>query len=499
MSREQLPTVFALDFGTSSLKAGLIDLEGNLLWSGRRVFPQVPNYHNWHTSQWLFAMEELLSDFSTFAGTRSRPNASAPEMRSSAGTRTRAPNARASRAPLIPNAISISGNGPSLVMLSSQYADQRRAHWPVLLWMTSANLSIEGGKSMYLPKINYLREHDPAGFKKTCRFLSTAEYITWVLCGSECAISPTEEFSEYIWTEQSLKTYGLSSSLFPAYRRPGEVIGTVDRTGADVSGLPEGLPVICSSSDFLMSLLGTGVIEDGLCCDRAGTSEGINYCSRKAPRFPQPRMRRHVQLIPHLREGYYNIAGILSGTGRIFEWFRQISHQQDVSYIDMMKKVLAVSGSVPQFFPSVHTIDDWEFNGGIFAGLQPNHGSAECGLAIINAIAFGIRMTLERMNALGCAITSMRSCGGQAKNDLWCQMKADISSTRIEVPRIEDAELTGSAIMGFIGLGYFASLTEGVEGLVTIAKHFEPNPLKHEEYTEQYHHWMKSWNDHAAP
>lgn len=454
--------IFALDFGTSSLKAGLIGPGGNLLWSSSRVFPQVPDYSNWHSNQWLFTLEQVFSEFNR---DRERLNLDHPE------------------------GVVVSGNGPTMVLLGKNYSKQRRGNWPVLLWMTSPDEAMEGEPSFYLPKLNHVSSSDPGLFQDTTRVMSGPEYISWVISGSEHTISPHGEFQPYIWTGDSVRNYGFPPELFPPFVRPGTVTGEVDGVGSAITGLREGTPVIAGGSDFFMSLLGTGVIEEGLTCDRAGTSEGINYCSASPVDNP------HLRTLPHIIEGKYNVAGILSSTGRMFEWFRTFSHQRSTSYQEMMEAISRVSldAPAPWFFPSVHHGSSWDFKGGIFAGLQPEHSSAELGRAVVHAIGFSIRSALEYLSGENCMVNEMRSCGGQAKNPLWCQMKADITGVRILVPRIKDAELSGCAVLGYSALGRFSGIAEAVEGLVSIEHVYEPDAGRSRQYQKKYIAWRESY------
>lgn len=454
--------ILSLDFGTSSVKAGLIDETGTLLWSDQQVFPQVPNYENWETNQWLYSLEKLFAVLGRNIADGEIPH---------------------------PDAVVVSGNGPTLVALGENYPDRRLSSWPVLLWMTAPDLRIGGEQSFYLPKVNWLKHHNPGFLAKTRRFISGPEYISWLLSGEEVSITPHDGFTGFLWNDAGLAAYGLSPDLFPPFVEVGASVGKIDRRGADMSWLKEGTPLFAGGSDFLMSLLGTGVIEPGLTCDRAGTSEGINYCSDREVLSPE------LRTLPHIISGYYNVAGILSSTGRMFEWFRSFSHQREISYMEMMKRIDAADGgqSAPWFFPSMHRDSSWDFKGGIFTGLQPEHSSAQLGRAVVNAIGFSIRSALEYLDHEGCTVDVMRSCGGQAKNELWCQMKADIAGTSIEVPVIKDAELTGGAVLGFYGLGLHDEISSSARELVRIEKRFDPGEERREEYRQKYLAWKESY------
>ncbi len=455
-------TVLCLDFGTSSVKAGIIDSGGGLLWTGNQVFPRVPDYNNWETNQWLYALEQLFSDLSAV-----RRNGELEH----------------------PDAVVVSGNGPTIAVLGENYADRRLFSWPVLLWMKAPDLRVAGHKSFYLPKINWYRSTESDDFARARRFLSGPEYISWVLSGEEFTVTPHDEFTPFIWNDESIEAYGLNADLFPPFASVGQAVGKIDRRGSEISGLPEGLPLYAGGSDFLMSLLGTGVIEPGLTCDRAGTSEGINYCSDKAVE------NESLRTLPHIIPGRYNVAGILSSTGRMFEWFRTFSHQREISYHEMMERIEAVrsKGPSPYFFPSVHQGNSWDFKGGMFAGLQPEHSSADLGRAVVNAIGYSIRSALEYLRDSSCTVHSMRSCGGQAKNALWCQMKADISGVAIEVPLIKDAELSGCAAVGFYGMGEFSSISEAVGSLVRIESRYEPRAEEVEFHQRNFLAWKESY------
>lgn len=458
-----MATVLSIDFGTSSVKAGLIDHQGRLVWSSGSVFPQIPSYENWQTNQWLYSLEQIFGDFSDARNNRAVPH---------------------------PDAIAVSGNGPTLVALGSDFQQGRRANWPVLLWMNAPDLSIPGNPSFYLPKVHYERQHNPQRYEATTCYISGPEYISWLLSGELCTISPSEEFTRYIWDESQFLAYDLSPGLFPDVIGLGKVIGSIDRTGSRLSGLLEGTPVVSAGSDFLMSLLGTAAVSPGVTCDRAGTSEGINCC------IEQPINHPALRVLPHAIEGLYNAGGILSSTGRMFEWFRTITHQRETSYQQMMQGIREVRPEVsgPWFYPTLQADQCWDFKGGMFSELQPEHNSAHLGRAVVEAIGFSIRANIEYLEESGCSINSMRSCGGQAKNDSWCQMKADITGTTIEVPVIRDAELCGCASMGFLGLGMFSNSVQASVELVTIEKRYEPDMETSDILRSKYLAWRSSYD-----
>ncbi len=448
----QRPIVCAVDIGTSSLKAGLIDSGGSLLAWARVPF-EIEEHgplETWPADSWWQAFVSALHTFQH------------PELIA---------------------AVAISGNGPTVVPIGPQGEALSEAS----LWINRRDKFLAGQSSFFLPKIAWIAEHHPEIFAKTDFFLGCPEYVAYRLTGEKAAFTPSGEFSPYIWEPSGIEAYGFIPEKFPPLVKTGTAVGRVRSAAAVESRLPAGIPVVSTGADFLMSLLGTAVTRAGRTCDRTGTSEGINCCSDR--RIHHPRIR----CLPHAIEGKYNIAGILASTGRIFEWFRSFSNQKHRSYYQMLAEIAEVTPhhDMPYFFPSLHRGAVWEFSGGVFTGLEAHHGAAEMGRAVVNSIGFGIRDLIETIESEGCEIGSLRVSGGQGRNSIWNQMKSDITGKVIEVPRIIDAELTGGAIAAFTHLGLGSTLSEAAEQIVQIDEHYEPDRQVHQSYSEEYAYYTR--------
>ncbi len=383
-------------------------------------------------------------------------------------------------------AVVISGNGPTIVAMDKT----GQALQPSLLWLDPREHRLPDTNSYFLPKAAWLYQHIPLLRRKVKCFLGCPEFLSFQLTGEAVTTTPGEEFSQYIWTPEEIRAYNFNPALFPPFVQPGDFVGRVLPHAAVEFGLPERIPVFAGGSDFLMSLIGTATLEPGRTCDRAGTSEGINYCS--AAKVHDSRLR----CLPHAIDGYYNIAGILSSTGRLFEWFREISGQSNKRYDTMLEEIrsIAHSSAYPWFFPSIKHGAAWEFSRGMFVELGAEHGAAEMGRAVVESIGFAVRESMEILEENDCLIDTVCGCGGQAKNSIWTQMKADICGKAIEVPVIQDAELAGCAAVGFVGLGHYASIPEAAEQIVRIHARYEPRSNEYERYTERYNRYREVYS-----
>jgi xylulokinase len=444
--------VLCVDIGTSSIKAGVVDGRGSLLWWHREAFGSQANqtFGDWHAERWVKALQSLFGRIDRH---------------------------------LEIGAVVISGNGPTLVPVG---VDGRPVA-PVLHWIDTREERVAGQASFFLPKARWFMKHCPEAYEATSRFLSCPDFINRELTGESVSVLPSLDFIKYHWDPDAISAYGLDSGLFPDHIMTGDRIGEVSKAASSRYGIPAKIPVFAGGSDFLMAILGTAAIRNGRTCDRAGTSEGINHCSNV------PVESRRLRTLPHAIEGLYNVAGILSSTGRIFEWFRRIAGLDGKAYDQMLCEIVEIghTRAKPIFLPSLHTGATWEFGGAAFMHLEPEHGATEMGRAVVESIGFAVRDLVETLEENGCTIEELRVSGGQARSGVWNQMKSDITGKPVCVPLIADAELTGNAAAAMTGLGHYQSLSAASEDLVSFASIYEPRAAEHRQFSESYGEFME--------
>jgi xylulokinase len=453
------PVFLCVDIGTSSMKGAVFSPEGECLSIVRiDLLERRPDpFSSWDAEIWSGAFLRLMAKL---------------KVRRFEG-------------------IAVSGNGPTLVPLGD---GDRPAH-DVLLWIDKRVRPLAGQKSLFLPKAAWLMREKPDVYEKTRIFLPCPEYLVFRLTGEKRAFSASEDFSEYLWTGKALEDYGLAPEKFPPVIFTAAEAGRVTAAAAETFGILRGTPVYAGGPDFLMALLGTAAVRPGLSCDRAGTSEGVNTC---VDRFINS---EKLRCLPHIIPGCWNAAAILSSTGRLFEWFRGLSGQEAVPYDEMFRGIQSVSpagsspaSGIPWFFPFLRAGDSWEFSEGMFIGLGAGHGRNEIGLAVVEAIGFAVRQAVENLEEQGLSVGELRISGGQAKNAVWNQMKADIVGKTLLTPETEDAELLGNLCAALCGRGIYANLRDASEALVRFKAEYVPDPAKTAFYADRYARYARAYS-----
>ncbi len=409
--------VLAVDIGTSSLKAALIGPDGAILASSRCRFPDSRR----SGSDWALALSDavkILSPGSNLA------------------------------------AVSISGNGPTLASVTP--SDGSGA---VLLWNEPLARPY-GGESLFIPRFLEYRNRFPEDWDSAKYVLSGPEWLVWALTGEAVTVLPEARYERAYWTPGELAAAGLPAEKLAPFVPAGALIGHTGSGPASASiPLPPGIPVVSGGPDFFVALIGTGTIEPGVGCDRAGTSEGLNLCT--AAPTPAP----GVRVLPGVLGERWNASCLLPDTGAIFHEWRKASGQAGRSYPEIMREILA-------------------------SDIRPRHGEApHPGRVVVEEIGFTVREAADTLRAATGFRPAWRLSGGQARNDLWNAMKADITGEAFELTDTPDGELMGDAALAFAAIGEYATVDEAARSMVNIKKRYEPNPARAREYGEKYLEW----------
>lgn len=391
-------------------------------------------------------------------------------------------------------AAAVSGNGPTLVPVDRMGLPAA----PAISWMDrrardqadriSALLGFPLDPSFYLPKVLWFRENRPLEFARTSRFFSCPEWAAFRLCGEACTYLADPYYERYTWGGPAAGELGLDASLFPPYAGPGRILGGILPGAARETGIPEGTPVVTAFPDFLASLLGSGAVEPGIACDRAGTSEAFNLCASA------PCADWSFLSLPHAVPGLWNISGGLSTSGKALEWFARTAGFPEDGEPGARKVFRSAEASVPGarnllFLPFLagERAPLWRRDlRGAFVGLSIDHGPADLARAVAESLGFGLRLSSQGLADRGRPARLVRVSGNPARNAFLSRLKADILDLPVEVPELPDCELAGNAAACAVALGDSGSLSEAAAALVRVETRFEPDPRVRGEYDRLY-------------
>lgn len=388
--------------------------------------------------------------------------------------------------------VCVSGQSPALVCLDASGEIVR----PASIWSDQRALAegVEVAERLgpfaafsLLPRLLWLKRHEPANYHRTSVVFESFDYISFKLTHQVASIGPTGRPSP--WSAKHISSIGLDPEKFPSrFSQLGEVFGLLTPEVASMVGLPKGLPVIAGTIDAFAAWLGTATLSKGALCNTAGTSEGIALVWDEPLNDPRGR----VQSMQHITGEGWIIGGAMSTGGIMLDWFvRRFYDHVDSPYLAVANDADSVEPGADGLMALPYLVGErspiFDPNArGVFFGVTEKHTRAHFARAVLESVAFAVRDVCEVIKEVGAEIAEVRVAGGAAQSNVWNQIKADVLGRRVLVPEITESSTLGAAIIAAWGTGRFANLVEAVESMVKFRSALESHPEKHARYTEVF-------------
>jgi len=473
--------IFAIDIGTTRVKAALFDDNGTCLGldASDLSISEQNSFREIDARLWLGALAELARKLVVGAGRD--------------GTRATEPL----------RAIVVSGNGPTILPIDARGEPLA----PAITWLdrraqreseeASAALRYPLDAAFNLPKILWLRRNMPSLYRCAARFLSCPEFVIGRLTGEWTTCLPNQGYTRIVWDMAAIGALGLDAEKFPRFAGIGAIVGQVSTSASAEFGLPARVPVVMGGPDFFASLLGTATVAPGRTCDKGGTSEGINLCSARDTGDVGA-----LLVMPHLVEPYFNISGVISTSGAAVSWFKDAflpSKSYDDYYAMAATAAPGASGLVFLPYLAGERSPHWDPDArGTFLGLGLHHDLAALGRAVLEGTAFAMREVLDVMESAGARVEDMRATGLPSRSPVWNQIKADITGKRVMVSSFSEPELAGCFAIASWAVGDAPNLAAAAERVFVPARVYEPNPATAVLYDELYSIYLEGYRKLAS-
>jgi gluconokinase len=112
---------------------------------------------------------------------------------------------------------------------------------------------------------------------------------------------------------------------------------------------------------------------------------------------------------------------------------------------------------------------------GSFFGLKEFHTGAHMTRAVLEGVAYALRMVQDAAVENGLKYDRMRIGGSGARSALWPTIVAHTLDVPVERTRTPDAALVGESMLGFTADGTFDDLAQASDAMVVTGECFEPS------------------------
>jgi FGGY-family pentulose kinase len=490
MSVQEGPYVIGIDGGTESIRVGLFDLRGNLLLAKSSPYETRHPHSGWAEQDpeaWWGSLKEAMS--ALLGETRVSPNAI-----KGIGTDTTC----CTVVFLDPNMMPLR---KALLWMDVRAAKEARfiaeSGHPALKYNGYGNVSAE-----WMPcKALWVKRNEPEIYEKAATVCEYQDFLNYRLTGQRTASINNASVRWYYDDDNGgfpadfYETIQLEDLIgkFPSrILDMDQSVGGLTREAASQLGLREGTPVAEGGADAFVGMIGLNVIAPGRLAFITGSSHLHLGMS------PEPFHEKGIfGTYPNsVIRGQHTVEGGQISTGSILKWFAtHFLGAQAMEARNMDKKLYEMMDEKAQTIPAgsegLIVLDSFQGNRtplvdpklrGAIWGLSLRHGPEHVFRAILEGIAYGTEFIFRRFRDAGYETKEIYACGGPTRSRLWMQIHADVSNIPINIPKVQDAPLLGSAILAAVASGLYKTVREATENMVHISDRIEPEAANHEAY-----------------
>ena len=351
-----------------------------------------------------------------------------------------------------------------------------------------------------LPQLLWLNENEPENFRKTKYVFFEKDYIRYFLTGVYCTDyieaqgSMLFDCNKMCWDKSLCDIAGVNEEMLPPIVRPTDIIGNVTKTAADATGLKEGTPVICGTTDTVMEVFASGAVQKGDVTVKLATAGRICVITDK----PYP--DRHLVNYSHIVDGLWYPGTATKSCAASYRWYRD-TFGGEYKELDNNAENIPIGAEGLIFHPYLNgELTPYADPAlcGSFTGVRATHTKAHFTRAVLEGVAFSMLDSKLYLDSLNIPYnTTVTAIGGGTKGKLWRQILSDVLGLTMITTKSSDSSL-GSAMLAGVATGVFSSAEDAAQKCVKREDITTPNKENTEKYRKVFEEYKKI-HDALAP
>jgi xylulokinase len=335
-------------------------------------------------------------------------------------------------------------------------------------------------------KLQWIRAEDPVAYRAAAAVFMPKDYVNFRLTG-EVATDRTEAACSFLmdpasgdWSQATCDQLGLDRSKLAPIRNSIDILGRVTAQAARETGLRDGTPVLVGGADYAVALLGSGVCQRGLGSEMIGTSCIVTLIAG------EPLLDSEISNVGTV-EGDWGAFMLLESGGDAMRWARRALHEGALDYPQIVAKAAqAPAGSGGVLFMPYLAGERFGAHRNAraqFFGIGAATSAAHLDRAVLEGVAFAVKRHIDILEkAAGTRIERLVASGGGARTEFWLRVKASAYGIPIIVPKEAECGVIGCAAMAQTAGGRYASVQQAAAALVAYEQEVLPDPRWQEVY-----------------
>lgn len=312
-------------------------------------------------------------------------------------------------------------------------------------------------------KLGWMRDNEPEIYRNARYFLGTKDFVNLCMTGVPCTdrsyASGSGAYDLHI--HEYLPSYcdlaGIDAEKLPPIRLANEVIGELTRAAAEQMGLKPGIPIVAGGVDNACMCLGAGCHSSGSAYASLGTSAWVAVAADS----PCLDWEKRIYTFEHCVDGLYVPAAGIYSSGSSLNWavnhlFAGLS-KEPWAQVEELAKQSPVGANGVIFCPALaggaYVDASTDLMGG-FYNLNLGISRSDLIRCVFEGLCCELALAYDSLVVRVPLDGPLLLAGGGAKNDLWCQMYADVFAVSVyRTPVMQNAASLGAAALVWMGLG----------------------------------------------
>ncbi len=339
-----------------------------------------------------------------------------------------------------------------------------------------------------LPELLWIKNNEPENWKRVKKILFAKDYVRHQLTGDhvtdyiEAEGSMMFDINKMEWSRELCSVLDIDTEMMPKIVKPTDIVGKITTEAEKLTGLKEGTPVLCGTTDTVMEVFASGAVSKGQMTLKLATAGRICVITDKP--YPDENLINYS----HIIDGHFYPGTATKSCAASYRWFRD-TFEGDYGELDKMAESVEIGSDGLVFHPYLNGELTPYANPNLcadFVGVRASHTKAHFTRAVLEGVAMSMldcKCALDNMNIPHN--DSAVIIGGGGKSPLWRQMIADALGIELIEMKYADSSF-GSAMLAGIAVGIFESAQKAVEVCNEIVSVTKPNMDNNGKYKELF-------------
>jgi gluconokinase len=345
-----------------------------------------------------------------------------------------------------------------------------------------------------LPRLFYFSKEKPELFKKAKYFTDSKSFLfewltgEWVTDMSTAAATQIFNAHDFQWDEELLSRLNLSPDQFAPAEDGTKFIAPLKKELSETLGLKKNVKVILGLFDGAALAVGLSGLEPNVGVVNIGTTAMLRIPGDQ-PVLDKNENKR-IQAYAFQKGNFLN-GGALNNAALPLDWMRN-----NLFETDLQDKVLLQITNEPPLICLPYLTGERDsktgpYASGVFFGIRRNHSRTDFARCVLEGVAYSMRYIYDAFEENNLHVKEIRMGGGGVNIRVWPKIFADVLGVPVTISSGNEMALVGSSMLALTAGGVFKDLSEASGKMLKETKRIEPDKTSMRVHDQRYQFFKK--------